>query len=33
MNNLGYMPEHPVRKSLFFLDTLEAVRVVAEHAK
>ena len=28
-----YIPEHPVRKSLFFLDTIEAVRVVEEHAK
>lgn len=28
-----YKPEHPVRKGLYFLDTVEAVRVIEEHAK
>lgn len=28
-----YKPEHPVRKGLYFLDTVEAVRVIEDHAK
>jgi len=28
-----YKPEHPVRKCLYFLDSVDAVRVIEEHAK
>ena len=30
---LLYKPERPVRKCLYFLDTVEAVRVIEDHAK